>query len=284
MKKSRRVLIVFAALTLTLLSAHEVFAQERLTMDYKIGPKDLLEISVFGLNELNTTVRVSEDGKITLPLLGEVPVEGLTQSECEKKISRLLEEKWLQNPQVTILIKEYRSKRVSLLGAVRNPGPYELMGKQNILQMISEAGGLTSEAGNEILVVRQLPDATSRTIRISVEDLFFKGDSSLNILLEPGDIVNIPIDKVIRLYVFGQVRTPGALEVKRSNIPTLLRAIAQAGGFSDRAAQGSVVIKRIDETGKEQEIKVNCKDIIKGKKKDVPLKENDVVFVPETLF
>jgi polysaccharide export outer membrane protein len=267
-----------------LLFSPAFFAQERLTMDYKIGPKDLLEISVFGLNELNTTVRVSEDGKITLPLLGEVPVEGLTKSDCEKKISQLLEEKWLQNPQVTILIKEYRSKRVSLLGAVRNPGPYELMGRQNVLQMISEAGGLTSEAGNEILVVRQLPDATSRTIKISVEDLFFKGDASLNILLEPGDIVNIPIDKVIHLYVFGQVRTPGALEAKRSNIPTLLRAIAQAGGFSDRAAQGSVVIKRIDDTGKEQEIKVNCKDIIKGKKKDVPLKENDVVFVPETIF
>lgn len=258
--------------------------QESEVVDYKIGPRDLLEISVFGLNDLNRTVRVSEDGKISLPLLGEVLVEGLTKGECEKRISQLLEEKWLQNPQVTIFIREYQSKRISLLGAVRNPGPYELLGRRSVLEIISQAGGLTSEAGNEIHIMRRLPDGVTRTIKISIPDLVLKGDPALNIILEPSDIVNIPIDKIIHIYVFGQVRTPGALEVKMSNIPTVLRAIAQAGGFSDRAAQGSVIIKRVDEKGKELEIRVNCKDILKGKKKDVPLQENDVVFVPETLF
>ncbi len=86
------------------------------------------------------------------------------------------------------------------------------------------------------------------------------------------------------MYVFGQVRNPGALDVRKSNIPTLLQAIAQAGGFSDRASKGGVIIKRKDDEGKEIEIKVNVKDIIKGKKKDVQLKENDVVYVPETIF
>ncbi len=99
-----------------------LFPQQEYTVEYKIGPKDLLEISVFGQDELNKTVRVSEDGKITFPLLGEVEVEGLTKVELEKKLSRLLEEKYLHNPQVTIFIKEYQSKRVSVLGAVKNPG------------------------------------------------------------------------------------------------------------------------------------------------------------------
>jgi len=261
-----------------------LFCQQHYSGDYKIGPKDLLEISVFGLDELNKTVRVSEDGKITLPLLGEVEVEGLTKGEVEKKLSQLLEEKYLQNPQVTIFIREYQSKRVSVLGAVQNPGPYELLGRQTILQVISEAGGLTPDAGSEIIVLRQQADGSSISLKISIDDLILKGDPKLNIPLQPNDIINVPIDKIVNIYVFGQVRTPGALEIKRSNIPTLLRAIAQAGGFSERASKGGVIIKRIGEDGKEKKIKVNVKDIIKGKIKDIPLKENDVVYVPETIF
>jgi polysaccharide export outer membrane protein len=114
--------------------------------------------------------------------------------------------------------------------------------------------------------------------------LILKGDPSLDIPLQADDIVSIPVDRTVLIYVTGQVLTPGALAVRRSNIPTLLRAIAQAGGFSPRASKGSVVIKRIDETGKETKITVNVNDIIKGKRKDVQLKENDVIIVPEKFF
>jgi len=260
------------------------WGQDQYKSDYKIGAKDLLEISVFGLDEMNRTVRVSEDGKITLPLLGEVEVEGLTKTELEKKLSQLLEEKYLQSPQVTVFIKEYQSKRISVLGAVGKPGPYELLGRQTLLQLISEAGGLTEYAGDDIIVIRQLQDGTNISLKISIDDLFLKGDARLNIPLEPNDIVNIPAEKIVLIYVFGQVRKPGALEVKKSNIPTLLQAIAQAGGFSERASKGGVLIKRINKDGKEKQIKVNVKNIIKGKKKDIQLLENDVVYVPETIF
>ena len=260
------------------------FSQERPTEDYRVGAKDLLNINVFGLEELNKTVRVSEDGKISLPLLGEVEVKGLTKSELEKKLSRLLEEKYLQDPQVTIFIQEHKSRRVSVLGAVDEPGPYELLGRQTLLQLISEAGGLTEKAGDKIIVIRQLQDGTSTVFKISIDDLFLEGDASLNIPLQANDIVNIPVDKEVFIYVFGQVKTPGALKVKKSNILTLLQAIAQAGGFSERASKGKVLIKRIDKDGKEQRIKVNVKDIIKGKKKDIQLLEDDVVYVPETIF
>ena len=260
------------------------YNQERISLEYRIGPKDLLEISVFGLDDLNTTVRVSEEGKITLPLLGEVKVQGLTKTEVEKELARLLEKKYLQNPQVTVFIKEYQSKRVSILGAVQNPGPYELLGRQTLLQIISEAGGMTEDAGETIIIIRQLADGSSKTLRIPAEELIVKGDAKLNIVLQPGDIINIPVDKIVHVYVFGQVRNPGALAVKRSHIPTLLQAIAQAGGFGERASKGGVLIKRINKEGQEIQIKVNVKDIIKGKKKDIQLQENDVVFVPETIF
>jgi len=279
----KRLIIILAIIPL-LLFWLPLFSQERYTTEYRVGPKDLLEISVFGLDELNKTVRISEDGKITLPLLGEVEVEGLTKSELERRLSELLEEKYLQNPQVTVFIREYQSKRVSVLGAVENPGTYELLGRQTLLQIISKAGGLTQDAGKEIIIIRQQEDGTSTSLKISIEDLILKGDPTLNIPLQLDDIINIPIDKIVNVYVFGQVNKPGALNVKKSNIPTLLQAIAAAGGFSDRAAKGGVLIKRIDEDGKEIKIKVNVKAIIKGKRKDIQLNENDVVYVPETLF
>jgi len=276
-------IIIFTVVFLLLFSFY-LSSQEKYSTDYRVGPKDLLEISVFGLDELNKTVRVTEDGKITLPLLGEVEVEGLTKAELEVKLKQLLEEKWLHNPQVTIFIQEHQSKRVSVLGAVGSPGPYELLGRQTLLQIISQAGGLTQEAGNEIIVMRQLPDGTSTSLKISIDDLILKGDATLNIPLQPDDTVIIPIDRTVYIYVFGQVRSPGALEVRKSNIPTLIQAIAQAGGFSERASKGGVLIKRTDENGEEIEIKVNVRNILKGKRKDIQLKENDTVYVPETIF
>jgi len=259
-------------------------AQGKKSEEYIIGPKDLLEIEVFGLSELDTTARVSEDGLITVALLGEVKVGGLTKSGVEKKLTRLFEERFLKNPQVTVFIKEYKSQKVSVIGAVNEPGDYELLGRQTLLQMISQAGGMTEDAGKEIIVIRKKEDGSNTSREIPVEGLVEKGDVELNIVLKPGDIVNIPIDKMVRVYVFGQVRNPGALEVKKSNIPTLLRAVAQAGGFSERAHKGKVSIKRVNDQGKEVQMIVSAKAIIKGKKKDVQLHENDVVYVPESIF
>lgn len=281
--KLKRTLIIFITVYIILFSLH-LFSQERVSTDYRIGPKDLLDISVFGLDELTKTVRVSEDGRISLPLVGEIEVEGITKADLEKKLSQLLEEKYLQNPQVTVFISEYQSKRVSVLGAVRNPGPYELLGRQTLLQIISQAGGITNESGKEIIVIREVEEGVSTALKISIDDLFLEGDARLNIPLQPNDIVNIPIDRIVNIYVFGQVRRPGALGVRRSNIPTLLQAIGQAGGFSERASKGKVLIKRIDDDGKEIRMKVNVKNIIKGKRKDIRLLENDVVIVPETVF
>ncbi len=279
--------IFFVTLLIFLVTAFiysQEILQENQAREYHIGAKDLLEISVFGLDEMSQTVRVSEKGKITLPLLGEIEVEELTKAELERKLGQLLEKKYLQNPQVTVFIREYQSKKVYILGAVGKPGSYKLLGRQTVLQLISDAGGLVEDAGDEIIVIRQRKDGPSKTLRILIDDLILKGDARLNIPLEPNDIVNIPVDKTVFIYVFGQVRKPGALNVKKLNIPTLLQIIAQAGGFSERASKRRVLIKRIDKDGKEQEIKVNVKDIIRGKKKDIQLKENDVVYVPETIF
>jgi polysaccharide export outer membrane protein len=288
MKKHRKDKTAFLSVLLIVcgvgLCGGPAFTQVDESADYIIGPKDLLEIKVFGLQDLDTTVRVSEDGLITVPLIGEVKVGGLTKSGIERELTRLFADKYLQNPQVTVFIREYRSRNVSVLGAVKEPGDYELLGRRTILQMISQAGGMTQSAGDEIIVLRKLEDGSNTAINIPVDDLVAGSDIELNIALQPGDIINIPIEKMVKIYVFGQVVRGGALEVKKSNIPTLLQAIAQAGGFSPRAAKGRVTIKRTDAEGREFQIKVNAKAIIKGKRKDIRLKEDDVVYVPEIII
>jgi len=283
-KKYWREIFLVPLLTLFLFSRLS-FSQDPSISEYRIGPKDLLEISVIGFQELNRQYRVSEEGKIGLPYLGEIPVEGLSRLELERSLTQLLKEKYLENPQVTVTIIDHQSRRVFLIGAVTTPGPYELMGRLTLLKLISQAGGLTPEVGDEIIVIRQLPEGQKTSLKISVKNLLLEGDASLDIPLQADDVVSIPVDDIVQVYVTGQVREPGALlSVRRSNIPTLLRAIAQAGGFTERASKGNVIIKRIDEAGKETRIKVNVDDIIKGKKKDIQLQENDVVIVSEKFF
>ena len=275
--------LVLAALAAGLAAAAP--AAQETSAEYKIGPKDLLEISVLGVAEINKlVVRVSEEGRITLPLLGEVGGGNLTKFEVEKKLALLAGEKIVIKPQVTVHILEYVSRRVSVVGAVGKPGPYELLGRQTVLSLVSEAGGLTQDAGEEIIVIRQLPGGDSTALRLSIDGLFVQGDPKLNVALEPGDVINVPVDKPVPIYVFGQVRNPGALQVRRSSLPTLTQAIAQAGGFTDRANKKRVRIRRKDAAGKDLEFTVNVRNILKGKIKDIPLKVNDTVYVPESLL
>lgn len=250
---------------------------------YTIGPKDLLTINVFEVPELNITVRVAEDGTIALPLLGVVQVQGLNSMQLENKLATLLEKNYLKNAQVTVFIKEYQSQKVSVIGAVKNTGDFELIGKQTLLQLLSRAGGLTEKAGNKIIVIRQYQNGKSASLSISIEELMLKGNASLNIPLQANDIVNVPMDTLVDIFVFGQVKNPGQIQMKRNDQLTLLRAIAQAGGFSDRARKSSVLITRI-ENGKEIKIKVNVKKILSGKKPDFILKPNDVIYVKTSVL
>jgi polysaccharide export outer membrane protein len=251
---------------------------------YRVGPGDLLELKVFEVEQLNQVVRVSEDGSITLPLLGRVVVEGLTQEGVVKKLTGLLQAKYVKNPQVTIFIKEYKNQQVAVIGAVEKAGSYELVGRKNLLQIISMAGGFSETAGNGIFILREGADGATSTIAIDLKDLLVNGNQKLNIPIEPNDVINVPVDKEIRVFVMGRVNKPGAIRSKLSEGVTLLQAIADAGGLAEGAKESAVLITRKDKAGKEQKIRVNLKDIIKGKKKDVVLMEGDVVYVPESFW
>lgn len=246
--------------------------------DYRIGPKDLLEIAVFGLPELTQTVRVAEDGSITMSLLGRVEVSGLTAQELEKKLASFLDKQFTKDARVTVFIREYQ--KVSVIGAVGRPGMYELVGPTTLLQVIAQAGGLTPLAINEIYVYRPAPDGKQSIIAIDLEDLA-GGSQDLNIELKPKDIISVPTDRTQNVFVYGEVRTPGAIPYLSSKRITLLQAIAQAGGTTEWAKKTRITIKRKDKTtGKEVKIRVNLKNMISGKIADIMLDEGDVIIVP----
>jgi polysaccharide export outer membrane protein len=274
-----RALALAVSILVTFCSVPQAFplqeAQAVTVNDYRIGPKDLLEITVFELPELNQTVRVSEDGSITLSLLGKVEVAGFTAQELEVRIAALLDQQYTKGAHVTVFIKEYQ--KISVIGAVGRPGMYELVGPTTLIQALAQAGGLTAQAMNEIFVYRTGPDGKQERIVIVLED----GNPETNIELKPKDVLTVPIDQSLNVFVYGEVRTPGVVPYMSSKKITLLQAIAQAGGTTEWAKKSKVVIKRRDmRTDKEIKIKINLKKMISGKIADIVLMEGDVVIVP----
>jgi len=252
--------------------------------DYVIGKEDLLELGVFEQPDLTRTVRVSGDGTISLPLLGVVPLAGLSTKQAEEKLRDLLSDKYLTDPQVWVFVKEAKSRKVSVVGAVEKPGSIEMLGDRTLLEAISEAGGLTHQAGRDLYVLRPDASGAAQRIDIDLDDLMINGNPVLNIALSPGDVINIPIDRVLHVYVDGAVRKPGEVEYKSSRPLNLLQAIAAAGGLSERASQKGIVVIRTKTGGSQDMIKVDLKAVRKGKQENFELENGDSIYVPETFF
>jgi len=274
--------IIFILLLATMATPVVFPLQEKQSLqvnDYRIGPKDLLEITVFELPELNQTVRVSEDGSITLSLLGKVQVSGFTAQELEKRLAELLDKQYTKGAHVTVFIKEYQ--KISVIGAVGRPGQYELVGPTTLLQAIAQAGGLTAQAMNELFIYRQGNDGKQERIVVKLENLMTGGSQDLNIMLQPKDVVTVPLDQTLNVFVYGEVKSPGAISFMRSKRITLLQAIAQAGGTTEWAKKSRILIKRKDKnTGKDIKIRVNLKKVLNDKFADINLEEGDIVIVP----
>ena len=246
-------------------------------IEYRIGSKDLLEIKVYELPELNQTVRVAEDGTVNLAVIGKVQTSGLTAQELEKKLAAILDEKYTKNAHVTVIIREHQ--KIAVIGAVGRPGLYEMGGQTSLLQILSEAGGLTPQAGKEIHILRQTDSGEKERLVINVDQLMKKSNDA-NIILQPKDEIIVPFDQQLTVYVYGEVRNSGAIQFMESKKITLLQAVAQAGGLTEWANAVQVLVKRKDpKTGKDLNYWYNLKKIINGSKPDVFLQDGDVVVV-----
>ena len=240
--------------------------------DYQIGPGDLLDVKVYEAQDLSTEARVSTRGTVTYPLLGEVDLGGLTVQEAEKKLRGLLQAKYVKDPHVSIFIKEYRSKKVAVVGAVKNPGDYELLNRGHLLEAIALAGGLTDNAGQIVYLTHQ---GTDKQIKIDLDELLVKGNTSLNLPVQMGDTVFVPEAGVY--YVNGAVKKGGQFLLKKP--VTVSRAVQIAGGLTIGARASHVTLIRFNEDGDKQIIPVDLKAIEKGEREDIALQDQDVVFV-----
>lgn len=275
--------LLFGILMLTLASVGAA-DQDLLgtSSDTKLGPRDVIDIKVFQDSTLNTRVAVNEDGQITLPLIGKVAVSGLTPVEVEARLKSLLEAKVLTTADVSVQVVQYGNKPISVLGAVTRPGSIGMSGNVTLIQAITAAGGLANGYGKTLYVLRTGASGMTEQIAIDIDDLLVNGNADLNIPLAPNDVVNVPMDTPTTIYVLGEVMRPGTVQFRRSQNPTLLQALAGAGGLTDRASK-TVVIKRIV-NGKPTSLNVNYRKITDGNTPDVPLLDNDTIVVRESLF
>ncbi len=277
--KSRSLITMFLLALATLASAQEL---PILSADAPVGPRDVLEIKVLEDVTISGRTVVNDDGVVTLNVVGRVPVAGLTSTQIEAKLKSLLEADILAKATVSVQVVEFASKPISVVGAVVRPGRIGASGTTTLIQAITQAGGLTAGHGKEIYVLRTGRNGLSEQVAINVDQLLVEGRPELNIPLSPNDLVNVPLDTPIAIYVMGEVMKPGKLEFKSSQTPTLLQAIAAAGGQTDRASR-TAVIKRIV-NGREHTLKVNYRQIIDGNRKDEILRDNDTIYIKEALF
>ena len=293
--------------------ASRVLAQHTLAQisqqdeDYWLGPGDVIEINIFEweLSERTKTVpvRIAQTGIVSLPMIGDLQASGKTVWQVKKEIEdRLREGGYIRRPQVSIIIKEFQSKKIAVVGAVRKPGVYVIeRNVTTLLDILSLAGGLSEEAGQMLYVIRReasepaaaTATATTQaatdqpsgqpskpiTITIDLHELMEQCNLSLNIVLHSGDIISVP--QAERFFVYGYVNKPGAFNLSKPT--TVLEAVAIAQGVdNERGSPEYCVLKRRPQGGSEELIPIDLEAIRKGKKSNLYLQPNDIIDVRQT--
>jgi len=270
-----------------------------LSLDYEIDAGDLLEIKVLGSEELSQSLRVSNSGNITLPLLGLIPAAGRTAAMLESEIAGLLKDRGLfVNPEVLVWITEYKAKPIYLLGQVDRPGEYVMSQQWTIMDALFVAGGLDFGAAQYGYVHRRLTSDSSEfigkpnlqnpamaqpgteVIRIDLQP--FKEGKVIdpNIRLKKGDVIVVPTRSIELFYVIGDVTRAGGYEMPPDKNVTVSRALSWAGGPTKEAKMSDGILVRFDESGQRKEIPMDFAAIIGGEKSDFEVKANDILFVP----
>lgn len=248
--------------------------------DTRLGPRDVIEIRVVQDEKFNTRATVSEEGAVSIPIVGKVDVLGLTAGQAEERLTTLLEARFLNKADVSVQVVQFGSKPISVVGAVAHTGTINVGSSITLIQALMQAGGLTAGYGKSLMVLRTAQNGMTEQIAIDIDDLLVTGNPDLNIPLEPNDVVNVPVETPMLVYLIGEVANPGRLEMRRATNPSLLQAIAAAGGPTDRAGR-KATIKR---TGSAKRIVVNFRRIAEGDEPDIPLQDGDTIILNESFF
>ncbi|HYT24094.1 MAG TPA: polysaccharide biosynthesis/export family protein [Candidatus Polarisedimenticolia bacterium] len=288
--------------------------------EYRIGSEDVLNINIFEAQELNREVRVSASGDISLPLMGSIRAAGLTPGELEFVLQELLHRTYMKDPHVSVFVREMQSHPVSVMGAVRRPGVFQIRGSKTLLEVLSLAEGLADDAGESVIILRGAAlstepepavdrsgatnqsssaaqntvgvkevapglnsnrSASENVVQVNLKDLLESDDSRSNPLVHPGDIVKVTRAGVV--YVIGEVRRPGGFALKSNERISVLQALALSEGLTRTAAKAEARIIRTDQqSGEREETPINLGKILAGKAPDPILDPKDIVFVPNS--
>lgn len=256
--------IIFSLLTMLATFSHAVAA-----MEYRLGSGDIVQISVYDHPELQMETAVDERGKISFPLIGEVNVAGETAATAQQRIAEALEKGgFLKKTQVNLVVKQYRSKQVSVLGQVNKPGKYPLERASTISDLLAQAGGVTLE-GADYLTLHKA--GQTERVHVDIQSLFKDGQFDLNHPVGDGDVLFVPRAAVF--YIYGEVHKPGAFRLEKDM--NVMHALSLGGGITPRGTQRGIQIRRKGADGQPVKLKADLTDTVR---------ENDVVYVKESLF
>ncbi len=241
-----------------------------------LGPGDEVEVTVYGAPDLSGHSRVSAEGNISMPLIGYLRVAGLSSSEAEGAIeAKLRQNNVVNDPQVSVSVKEYGSSGISVTGEVAKPGFYSALGPHRLFDVLQAAGGPTDKAANKVLIThRGQEDAT--TLYISKDSAEI---AASNVDLQPGDTVVVPKAGIV--YVLGEVTRPGGYVLNSTGGITVLQVVAAAGGPTHVASAGKTRLLRRSENGF-QEQGIDLKKLLRGKAHDVSVRDQDILFIPSS--
>jgi polysaccharide export outer membrane protein len=253
--------------------------------DYRIGPEDMLQITLYNVADgrdgamtpRTLTVRVSQTGVVSLPLLGEVSVKGLTTSGLEQTL-RQLYDRYIFNPQVGVLVVDYR-QRVSIIGAVQKPGEFVISGPKTLIDLLAMAGGLGPNAGTQVHLYRRGPNGHESYVvdlLVLASNPGSYNDKNINQPIQSGDVVNVP--QAGMFFIDGAVKNPGSYLLSRRY--TLTQALAAAGGVDAELYSSDVTIFRRRGSSDFDPIAVNVNGIWAGSAVDPQIEADDVIVVP----
>jgi polysaccharide export outer membrane protein len=251
----------------------------------KIGNDDLIGITVYDEPELTRTVRVGSDGDIRLPMLRQpIHAAGLYPAALEKVITTALtDENVLVDPIVTVSVVEYRSRPITVVGAVKTPLTFQATGTVTLLDAVSRAGGLADNAGADILVSRPatntIDKSTTLTQRIPVTSLLNAGNPALNLHLEGGEEIRVP--EAGRVFVVGNVKKPGAFYITDGSESSVMKALALSEGLDTFTGHMAYIYRLESDSGTRNEIPIELKKILHRKSPDVALMSNDILYIPD---
>lgn len=264
----------------------------QLRSTYLLGPNDQLEISGPELTEFgNKPVRIDSDGEVQAPLVGRIHAAGLTVQQVEQELNHALK-KYIREPQAVVSVVEVRSQPVSVLGAVNTPGVHQIRGHQTLLEMLAMAGGLRPDAGYSVRITRPvewgcipLPgsslDASGKfsVAEVNLKKILEAKEPAENIQILPHDVISVP--KAEMVYVIGEVRRSGGFVLGEHRSISVLQVLSLAEGLNRTADTRHAKILRLKrDSDQREELPVDVKALLSGKKHDVTLQANDILFIP----